>query len=348
MNKPLTHKLNMKNKEIILKYVENIDGDFSNRTLARKIVSENKGLYPDQSLKEIDSVRSSIRYIRGAIGNQRRSGAILEYVRDEMKPSDYMAQFIDKGDSTAEPVWYLPKEYRKVLLLSDLHTPYHFLPAVDAALNYGFKEGIDCIYLNGDIIDFAKISRWSKDPKMPSVQVEVDLVRSLLEGLCGLGVDVVYKMGNHEDRWNRYLLDNAPELHDLNALQLKEVLGLNELDIELVESRQRAKFGKLNVIHGHEFGQSFFNPVNPARGLFLRAKSSTIAGHNHQTSSHHENDLNNKATACFSTGCLCDLQPDYRPYAFTKWNHGAAIIEVDEDGSFDVDNFRIIDGKIRG
>lgn len=338
----------MSHRKIVLNYLKDIDGDFSNRTLARQIVKENPGAYPDQSDKDIEAVRSAIRTLRGARGNRDRGQTIKKFVREEMKPSEYMKEFISKGESTAHPVWHLPKKHRSVLLLSDIHAPYHFLPAIESALNYGFKEGIDAIYLNGDVIDFAKISRWAKDPKMHSPQVEIDLVQNMLEGFTGLGVDVLYKMGNHEDRWNRYLLDNAPELHDLRALQFSSVLGLDDMGIEVIESRQKAKFGKLNVIHGHEFGQSFFNPVNPARGLFLRAKSSTIAAHNHQTSSHHENDLNNKPTACFSVGCLCDLQPDYRPYAYTKWNHGAAVIHIDEDGSFDVDNFRIIDGKIRG
>jgi hypothetical protein len=126
---------------------------------------------------------------------------------------------------------------------------------------------------------------------------------------------------------------------------LENIFELQDLGIELIESRSRALFGSLNVIHGHEFGQSFFNPVNPARGLFLRAKTSTLAGHNHQTSSHHENNLNGKPTACFSMGCLCDLSPEYRPFAGTKWNHGFAIVDLDGE-TFRVHNHRIINGEV--
>lgn len=36
-----------------------------------------------------------------------------------------------------------------------------------------------------------------------------------------------------------------------------------------------------------------------------------------------------------------------RPFAFTKWNHGFAHVEVDDDGMFEVDNYRIIGGKAR-
>jgi hypothetical protein len=103
----------------------------------------------------------------------------------------------------------------------------------------------------------------------------------------------------------------------------------------------------LLVIHGHEFGESVFSPVNPARGLFLKAKCSVLAGHNHQTSQHHENNLKGDSMACFSTGALCQLTPEYRPFAFTKWNHGFAIVEIEESGIFEVHNYRVIDGKAR-
>lgn len=338
----------MKYKGLVLDYLKRLEGvEFSTRTLARKIVKENPGIFPDQSAKEIDSVRAGIRTHRGAMGEARRHLQMDTFKREEMKPSDYMAQFIQKGDRTSCDVWLLPDNIEKPLILSDLHIPYHHQPSIDASLDYGFKEGIDAIYINGDLIDFAKISRWSKDPKIKSVQVEVDQALDFLEGVSGLGVPVFLKLGNHEDRWNRYLLDQAPELEDLDALQIRRLLNLDEFNIPLIDSKQRAKFGDhLNVIHGHEFGQSIFSPVNPARGLFLRAKTNIIAGHNHQTSSHHEANLNGSPTACFSTACLCDLQPDYRPFAFTKWNHGACIVEL-EDGDFTVDNFSVIDGKIR-
>jgi len=346
---------NNQKSEIVDKYIDAQTGPFTKRTLARQIVRENPGIFDNSQMeKEIDTVRLMIRYRTGSAGESNRCSAErggslrTEFIREEMKPSDYMKEFLNKGIKQGSDVWELPKHHRKILLLSDLHIPYHHLPAIETALDYGFKEGADGIYINGDLIDFAKISRWAKDPHKPDTQVEIDMVREFLEGLAGLGLPIYFKLGNHEDRWNAYLLQNAPDLYDLDVLQIRNVLGLADLGIEVIQSRQRARFGKLSVLHGHEFGQSIFSPVNPARGLFLRAKSSVIAGHNHQTSSHHENDLNGSGTACFSTGCLCDLTPDYRPFAYTKWNHGAALIDTYEDGTYSVDNFRIIDGKIYG
>jgi len=327
-----------------------MSGNFSNRTLARQIVRENPHLFEDTA-DDVNKVRNKIRYYVGANGvpnreTARRAGSLREeFVREEMKPSEYMAQFMSKGEKTADPLYELIG-HNNVLVLPDLHMPYHDIRAIDTALNHGFSKGVDAIYLNGDVFDFYMISRWSRDPDRKGMDYELELGRDFFEGLSGLGLPIYWKLGNHEERWDSYILKNAPELRKIPEMQLPKLFHADELDITVIKSRQRVRFGHLNVIHGHEFGESFFNPVNPARGLFLKAKTSVLAGHNHQTSSHHENNLNGKPTACFSMGCLCDLEPEYRPFAYTKWNHGFARVELDGD-EFYVHNHRIIDGKVR-
>lgn len=149
------------------------------------------------------------------------------------------------------------------------------------------------------------------------------------------------------DRWEHYIQQNAPALEDIPEFKLENILKLKELNIGFVESSQICKMGKLDVIHGHEFGKSVFSPVNPARGYFNRAKSSVLAGHCHQTSEHHENNLKRDSMACFTTGALCNLSPKYSPFAFTKWNLGFADVEIEDDGQYIVNNYRIVDGKAR-
>jgi hypothetical protein len=41
------------------------------------------------------------------------------------------------------------------------------------------------------------------------------------------------------------------------------------------------------------------------------------------------------------------MSPDYRPFGFTKWNHGFAVVEIEKNGYFTVHNKRIIEGKVR-
>ena len=338
---------NSQKGEIVVDYIKSMTSDFNNRTLARKIVQENPHVF-EQTEKEVENVRGRIRQYRGASGESNRKEFKNKlWVREEKKVSEYMADYMAKGEENdTPPIWHLPPHLKKVLILSDIHIPYHVYDAVMAALDYGMEQGVDAIYLNGDIVDFKDISRWDKEPDAIRLHDEIDMVREFLQGLAGVGLPVFYKLGNHEDRWQKKIMRDAPEFAKLDALKLENVLGLNDLGIELIASGTRAQFGNLTVIHGHEFGETLFSPVNPARGLFLRAKSSILSGHYHQRSQHGEANIMGEETRCYSTGCLCDLSPKYRPFAFTKWKHGAAIVEVNPDKTFQVFNFEIKEGQI--
>jgi hypothetical protein len=47
----------------------------------------------------------------------------------------------------------------------------------------------------------------------------------------------------------------------------------------------------------------------------------------------------------WSLGCMCELHPPYMP--LNKWNHGFAIVDLDDNGTdFEVRNKRILKGKV--
>jgi hypothetical protein len=136
----------------------------------------------------------------------------------------------------------------------------------------------------------------------------------------------------------------CPELLGIPDFDWSSIFSLDEQGIELVDGKRPTRLGKLNVIHGHEYRFQISNPVNPARGFFLRAKSHVLGGHFHQTSSHSEKSIENKVVTTFSTGCLSNLHPEYRP--LNNWNSGFAFVQVEANGAFHVDNLRIIDGEV--
>jgi len=129
----------------------------------------------------------------------------------------------------------------------------------------------------------------------------------------------------------------------VDEFELENIIKARANGITIIGDKRIIKANGLNIIHGHEFSTGFFSPVNVARGLFLRGKTSAIQGHNHQTSEHTESDMNEKITTTWSTGCLCELHPEYMP--LNKWNHGFAIIDMIK-GSFEVRNKRIFNGKV--
>jgi len=152
-------------------------------------------------------------------------------------------------------------------------------------------------------------------------------------------IPMVYKPGNHEYRLPRYYVSNAPELIESPITAMETHLDFEGRGIEFLDYNQVVKAGKLPIIHGHEI-RGLDATVNPARGLFLKAKSFAACSHCHRTSSHTERDISGKILTTWSFGSLCDLSPDYMP--INNWNWGFGIIRVEKNGDFEVSNYRIL------
>jgi hypothetical protein len=141
-------------------------------------------------------------------------------------------------------------------------------------------------------------------------------------------------------RLSRYFISKAKDLSLSPLAQMETLIGFDERDIEFLDYFQLVMAGKLPIIHGHEVSM-ISRSVNPARGLFLRAKTFSLCGHCHTTSQHTERDLMGNLITTWSVGCLCCLSPDYNPLG-NNWNWGFAIIDIANDGNFEVANYRIL------
>jgi predicted phosphodiesterase len=232
----------------------------------------------------------------------------------------------------------------KALILSDIHVPYHDRDSIMLAVERGADA--DLVILNGDITDCYEVSHFQPDPRKCNFPEALHTTRELLKWIRSKfpKARIIYKEGNHEERLERYFTVRAPAVLGVEEFELKNLLKLFDLGIEWLGEKRPMRVGKLYVIHGHEFRCVFSNPVNPARGLFLRSKLSAMCGHFHQSSQHSEKDLSGKVVSTWSTGCLCDMRPEYMP--LNNWGHGAAIVEIDAKGAYEVENFRIIEGKV--
>lgn len=304
-------------------------------TLANKLYKENP-----ESFRDVEHARSMIRYYRGQHGKFSR-----ENIKDksDFKKGDCNA--FKLPESHARPRTPTKIDGGKILALFDVHIPYHDRVAIEVAVDYGKKRDVDTILLGGDTIDCHQLSDYVKDPKKRRFFEELQDTIQFLGYLRDQfpKARIYYKEGNHEERFWRYMYVKAPELYNIKAFSIEELLLLSDYGIEWIDGRTKAMVAKLSIFHGHEFGGSVFSPVNVARGLYLRAKASAMCGHHHQTSEHSERNINDKLTSCWSVGCLSSLSPDYRPY--NRWNHGFAIIETD-GSDFHVENKRIYGGEL--
>lgn len=235
---------------------------------------------------------------------------------------------------------------KRVLCLYDVHVPYHDVEALHCAINEGIKKKCDTIFLGGDIIDAYEISRYEKSKFKRNWKEEIQLTKQFFSYLRFRFKEarIYYIRGNHELRYEAYIKKNASVLEGLDEIEFTNLLDFDRFGIIEVPPSETAQYRGLNLIHGMEFGSSTFSPVNVARGLYMRAKTSAMCGHSHQTSEHTETDMNGKITTCWSVGCLCELRPDYSKYA--KFNHGFAVIEGRRKDGYHVTNYRIHNGKI--
>lgn len=306
------------------------------RTLARRLVAECNGALT------LEQARTRIRVAFGLCGKEHKQRAVAP------RPPRQAGEVIAMPQSVARP-WtpYVFPAAGRIGVLSDAHVPFHDDRALQAAVGHLKRAGIAGLLLNGDWADFYAVSRHEKNPRDRDFRGELRAVRESLQWLRQEfpGVPIVYKLGNHEERWRAWLWQHASEISDEPEMHLSGWLKTERLGIEIVEDKRIVMLGELPALHGHELPHGLTSPVNPARGAYMRLKHSAIIGHHHQTSGHCEPDMLHREVFCWSTGCLCDLTPEYA--RINRWNHGFAIVEVHDDGQFDVSNLRVADGVVR-
>lgn len=319
---------------------------YPSKTIARLLCEREPKLFTS-----LEQARNAVRYLRGKRGKGLRSRSDSS-LHDAEESRSNSCPWQELPEPITEKTWRIvPVDFKRALIIGDIHIPYHDKESLAAALHFGKRLNVDCVILNGDVMDFYAVSFWERDPRRRTLSDELQKGQLFLEVLRERfpKARIIYKEGNHEERLWRYVWAKCPELvgimdgRGLELVSLANVMDLDEYGIELVDNKQPIRCGEhLHVLHGHEFRAPFANPVNPARGLYLRAKCNAICGDLHQTSQHTETGLTH-TQSCWSHGALCDLRPHYMP--LNKWNTGFAVVTL-SGGAWSVDNYKIINGLV--
>ena len=300
--------------------------------LARIIFKDNP-----LSFSNVDHARTSLRSIENKLGKKNNIITTKDMPTRPTNPYN-----LPESDEAIYQHYDL--KAKRLLVLSDIHIPYHNIEALTCAFDFAKGEKPDAILLNGDTLDFFGLSRFSKDPKARSFAHELKTFKEFMDILKKtFDAKIYFKIGNHEERYFHFLWMKAHEIVGVEEFELENIIKSRAEGIEIIKDKRIIKAGDLNIIHGHEFGGSVFSPVNIARGLFLKGKVSAMQGHNHQTSEHTESNMNGDITTTWSLGCLCELTPAYLP--INRWNRGFAVVDIDGQ-DFEVRNKRIHKGKI--
>lgn len=228
-----------------------------------------------------------------------------------------------------------------MLVISDLHIPFHSPLAISQALRAARRREVNTILLNGDIIDNYRLSDHEKERgnKLRNWKYELDATTQFLTWLredfphC----QIYYKFGNHEDRFDRRMMARLPELDEVEQFTLQELMKLTSMGIVFIPTWRIMQYGELYIAHGHELraGQAI-----PGRNVRLKAHDNILVSHVHRTSEDPAKRIGGSVFAGWSIGCLCDLHPKWLPV--NQWNWGYAVVEKEDSGQFHVENMRIL------
>lgn len=331
------HQIRTREKSALIKKLVEDNPRIESRKLARLLMSTHGALFPN-----LESARSAVRKARGAEGEIKRK--TCKVVGRTPTPAEVL-RLPSAREIPSDPHVINPGT---TLILCDVHLPFHDRAAVEAAVKMAKGRRIDTILLGGDLADFFSISRFLTNPAERDLPGELKTIAEFLGWLRAKfrNAEIVWKLGNHEERWAHYLWTKAPEICGLPTMKIGNITGADNLGVTIVDDRLPVQMGHLAFLHGHELTQGAASPVNPARGLFIRVVSTSAMGHQHRTSEHAEKVGigDGRFITCWSIACLCGLSPMFM--RVNKWNHGFAINQHRADGSFNFDNKRIHDGKV--
>lgn len=313
------------------------------KALATLICKKDK-----KSFNGVEDARERLRYIEGKTGKHK----IIKSVTKSgfFKPDARPLNPYKMPDSWSEekPVFKLPVACNRIGFMADFQIPFHDNKAIKTFVEWLKTKNINTLFLNGDIIDNYNISSFQRDPRKRSFKEELDATREMLGWLRGEFPDatIYYNMdANHELRWEKWLIQKAPELLDMHEFELDIILKLNEHKIIPLKKNKHVMIGKLPVLHGHTVFGRFGAGVSKARSVFLKTLKSCIASHVHVTDEYTKKDLSGKMITCWTTGCFMNINAvEYNEH--NDYNHGGCFIETDKDGNYTVENKRIYNYKI--
>lgn len=311
----------------------------TSRSLARMLRNRSPEVFTS-----FERALSAVRVYRGSSGQRHRIRATHPRGKEAAEEAQKWSGMLPPPEPTEWNVHKLPDGPSRWLIVADMHIPYHELQPMEAAMKFAEKE-CDGLLILGDLPDCYSLSPWLRDPRKRQFKPEVDALRKTLDVLAQLKPKAfVWKAGNHEYRLERYLQARAAELFDLEEFTFPGFMKLKERGITWIPPMDILRHGKLVLLHGHEWGMRFSSPVNPARGAFLRAGECVLSAHEHRSSQHTEPTVLETTITCWSIGCQCNLHPLYRP--LNKWNHGFAVLDVSQPGTWRVENYRIVKGEV--
>jgi len=242
--------------------------------------------------------------------------------------------------ATSRPI--VPDGAEKHVMIGDTHGVFVDQRVWASVLDFVRDFKPDAIHLMGDIADFYDISRFSKDPtRRVMLAKEIDFTKTVIlaeiRRAAGQKCKIDWIEGNHEERLQKYLWRQAPELAGVPSMEMEALFDMNRYGISYV--RGNITVGDLQLTHG--------NLVRKHSGYTAKAMlddygMSVMHNHTHRLGSVYKTDRSGEYVA-YENGCLCRTDLDYVDHP--NWQHGFSVGWVLPTGRFHIQQIAVVDGR---
>jgi predicted MPP superfamily phosphohydrolase len=210
----------------------------------------------------------------------------------------------------------------KAFIISDIHIPYQDDRAVGLMLGLQKKLKPDVVVIDGDLLDFSGLSKFSGKP-LPIDETRNSILSSikLIKKMQNVS-EVIFIFGNHEYRFQRAIWDKLPEFDSL--IDLKTVIN-KELttEIKIIESITPESMYMFDdkILIGH-FRLLSMHSAFTAKRCVDRYNTSIVQAHTHRLGAFYKRAMDTTIKG-YECGCLCDPNPSYMNYP--NWQQGFLV-----------------------
>ena len=161
---------------------------------------------------------------------------------------------------------------------------FHDTTALDIVNSIAKNEQPNEVVIVGDFSDFPSLSRFKQekafeDTLNPSLREMQRLLGTIRANNPNAKITLLE--GNHEKRLRNYIYDKARHLYGLDALDIRNLLRLSDVEVEYVDGYPNGRYwlnDRLKVIHGETVKQLGKTVTN----LIRNDDTSSITGHIHR------------------------------------------------------------------
>jgi predicted phosphodiesterase len=244
------------------------------------------------------------------------------------------------------------RRVQRVVIASDFHLPHEDILLVQKWIAWLETQTISHLILNGDVLDFEKISRW---PSSSTFTTKDTIARgnAFLDQVVPAArarnphARITWVDGNHCHRLTKYLQSNAGELVGLTngsgeeVVSIPHLLDLRGRGVSYRTYQQIVRLpGNLYVEHGDRVSK---NSASTAMNIVRDKGASVIVGHVHRVGAYYKKDRLGLHRG-IEGGCMCDLSPSYMTEDSANWQQGFVIVDYTGESTWWAQQVLVQDG----